>query len=218
MKNLLLLLLILLTSATSQAALIKMDWEGTPSIDTDLTLDTETQLEWLDMSFTVGRSVNQVQVLLNDYLKGFRLANYYEFSELMDNAGIVKSGFYPKDVGEGENMATLFDLFGKTSFHIIEARLYDSKVFYPQGQIISWHLALISDQISTAAYRMPATDDYDAHPFYVGTFLVRNSTPTNDPFPIPEPSTLALLLAGLVPLGFYCSKVKARRLKQEIKV
>lgn len=189
-------------ASSAQAAIVATEWEGGSFGNTSLTLDTSTSLEWLDMAYTAGQSFNGVQARLSSDLSGFRVANYYEISELLSNAGINYIGYAPKDVGEGANMATLLNLLGKTeAFSLVG--MFDGLSVYPQGRPL-WRFSLLSDGVSTTSYiEGPFQDHYFAS--YVGTFLVRPVAA------IPEPETYGMFLAGLGLLAFklrkkiYCS-------------
>lgn len=186
-------------AGTAQAALVATEWEGGSFGNTSLTLDTSTSLVWLDMAYTAGQSFNGVQARLSSDLSGFRVANYYEISGLLSNAGINTIGYAPKDVGEGANMATLLNLLGKTeAFSLVG--MFDGLSVYPNGRPL-WRFSLLSDGVSTASYiEGPFQDHYFAS--YVGTFLVRPISA------IPEPETYGMFLAGLGLVGFMAKRRK----------
>lgn len=181
-------------AGSANAGLIATEWEGGIPGNNSLTLDTATSLEWLDMAYTVGRSFNDVQARLNQDLAGFRIANNEEVSELLRNAGIVLTGYQPKDVGEAANMETLLNLLGRTdSFYVVG--MFD----HVGGNVILghqyWLFGLLSDRVSTTSYiGGPLQDHYSTN--YAGTFLVRDAAA------IPEPGTVSMMLAGLGLVGF----------------
>ncbi len=73
-----------LFSSVAHAELVSTDWlsEG----DSKATLDTKTGLEWLDLSVTRGKSVDQVQALLNTDYSGWKIANEQQVFELLENS------------------------------------------------------------------------------------------------------------------------------------
>ena len=76
-------------SVTAHAALNSADWKT--SGDGLITIDTATGLEWLDVSYTVGRSYNDVSAAVvtpEDDLFGWDYATLAEVEELWINAGI----------------------------------------------------------------------------------------------------------------------------------
>lgn len=73
-----------LFSSAAQAELVSTDWLA--NNDSKATLDTKTGLEWLDLSETRGKSVAQVQALLNTEYSGWKIANEQQVFELFENS------------------------------------------------------------------------------------------------------------------------------------
>lgn len=73
-----------LMSISSHAALISTDWKTTN--DKLATLDTETGIEWLDLTQTIGKSISTVQSQLDTLYVGWRLPTYDEMKTL---AGVL---------------------------------------------------------------------------------------------------------------------------------
>jgi hypothetical protein len=53
---------LLLSATSTQAALVETDWTNTG--DALATLDTDTGIEWLDLTQTLGMSINQAEGLI----------------------------------------------------------------------------------------------------------------------------------------------------------
>lgn len=83
-----------LVSGAAHAALIETDWKI--SGDKQATLDTETGIEWLDVSLTRGKSINQVIAELNTLYKGWRLPSQNEVFALFQHAFSASSPTYVK--------------------------------------------------------------------------------------------------------------------------
>jgi hypothetical protein len=73
----------LLSIASAQAALVESDWKSAG--DALATLDTETGIEWLDLSQTDDMSISQVNGQFSTTLEGWRLPTANEVYGLFDN-------------------------------------------------------------------------------------------------------------------------------------
>lgn len=73
-----------LISTQANAAFISTDWKTTG--DALATLDTETGLEWLDLTYTVGKSLNDIEQTMQLDLAGWRLATQNEVIALWAKA------------------------------------------------------------------------------------------------------------------------------------
>lgn len=76
-----LLISLSLLSIPTHAAFISTDWKSAG--DKYATLDTETGLEWLDLTRTTGKSMNEVAASLSTTYKGWRFPTFTEIIELM---------------------------------------------------------------------------------------------------------------------------------------
>lgn len=87
-------LLSLFAAAPVNAALINVDWQSAG--DGLLVRDTDTGLEWLKLTKTVGRSYTQVagQFAAGGEFAGLRYASNAEVVDLFDEFGISLSGDY----------------------------------------------------------------------------------------------------------------------------
>jgi hypothetical protein len=76
----------LLSTSVVQAELIETNWKNTG--DALATLDTDTGIEWLDLTQTEGMSINQAERLTGagNIFEGWRLPTRAEVTELMTHA------------------------------------------------------------------------------------------------------------------------------------
>lgn len=177
--------------------------------DALLTVDSMTQLEWLDVTATVGQSY--ADILAGSYVSalGFRFASASEVEALWLNAGA--GGTFSNNVGSNIDPANfdaavlLIDLMGCTSQLVGEPC---------DGMQQNWHIAMYGDPPSSPALVAAAVVDAFGPPDSraggaamwldfgptvdllsrpdVGSYLVR---------PVPEPHTSVLVAVGLFLLG-----------------
>ncbi len=183
-----------------QAALVERDFESAG--DAQLTYDTETGLEWLDLPLTAGLSFNDMSLLLapGQIYEGFRLATFEDVAALFENAGILTltfGGF--ANTGESDEVLSLIELLGQTGFADggfpgpAFRGLYDES-FSPGThayasigirEIDLFTLATIGQSIDPIQF----SDDLSNSS--IGTLLVR------DAVVVPVPAALWLVLSGL---------------------
>ncbi|MEM8779192.1 MAG: hypothetical protein AAGF26_10030 [Cyanobacteria bacterium P01_G01_bin.49] len=101
-------------SASAKAALISVN--DTVFGADSITRDTDTNLEWLDVPFSQGRTFIDVsgEFGLGGDFEGFRSANAAEFETLVLNSGIP--GINTTVTGDLTSFTNLIDLLGVTSF------------------------------------------------------------------------------------------------------
>ncbi len=77
-----------LWGAKAEATLVESDWNTIG--DNAILIDSETQLEWLDLSLTAGLSFDYVSanLITNGDFEGFRYASRTELHQLLTNAQI----------------------------------------------------------------------------------------------------------------------------------
>jgi hypothetical protein len=80
LKSILVAATLLLSITSTQAALVESDWKNTG--DTLATLDTETGIEWLDLTQTNGYTVAQIVSDLDSTYEGWRLPTQTEVYDL----------------------------------------------------------------------------------------------------------------------------------------
>ena len=191
----------MLASSSSGAALVPKDFSVLG--DGQLTLDTSTQLEWLDLSYTDGVSFEAVQSGWADLTtsKGFRYATGIEIDRLFRNAGLtISSDFLVTNYAPAIALHSLLGSTASGSNYQLTSGYY---ALGPMHQTSTgWHYSLLSYWLVSTS-RGDATvgpitlacimvDCYSVGSPDYGSFLVRQNTP-----PIPEPATTALLGLGI---------------------
>jgi hypothetical protein len=83
LKNTFIAAALLLSITSAQAALVATDWQTVG--DAAATLDTETGIEWLDLTQTSNASINEIEGLLGSTFNGWRLPSRAEVTGLMVN-------------------------------------------------------------------------------------------------------------------------------------
>lgn len=203
--------LLLTATADTEATLISQDLRS--SGDGLLTFDTDTGLSWLDVTEALGRSRNEV---LRGYgglttELGFRYATENELSQLLSNAGVTEGSIWGYwNFGNPAYLATssLISLLGTTyqadgNWGIYaetsgshRAGFYDVAAIFVNDHADSYVRTYSFDKL-----------DWDTHDI-VGSLLVRDDT-NGGAAPVPEPSTICLLAAGLAGLVLARRKMAA---------
>lgn len=174
------------------------------------TTDTNSALDWLDLTETNGMSYNQVMADVE--LSGWRYATIAEVSIFFDTFGGDNSFYYgglnTQNNGLFGAIAPLWGDIGHTVFpERIEEVGDGNSVFMTQGPIFIDGAPYINlgffgtgddtqDYVDISASLIPP--DYPAS--QIGSALVR------DAISVPEPTTFALISIGL--LGTVCSKCR----------
>jgi hypothetical protein len=169
-----------------------------------LTFDSQTNLEWLDVTRTVGVSFNDVSTKLSPgaALANFRYANGTEVHNLLLHAGVstITNGAF-LNTGDTANLLALVQLLGQTGFPSggfpgpatrgiyadtvsIGSHLYAS--FGTNGNLTT---VIVGESLGPAQFADNQTN------IASGSFLVRNALAT-----VPEPSSISLTLLALVSL------------------
>ncbi len=173
-----------------------------------VTRDTNSSLEWLDVTLSVNRSYNDVstQFSIGGDFEGWRYATITEFDSLMAfNFGLNNGEINRSTSYIAENIP-LQELFGLTYFNpsnaIGEAERFISGTLFTDSATQFVNFATFNSE-----YKLPSnlntmfwvsginsnTINYSGSQW--GNWLVRSSF-------VPEPSTYLLLLSGLISLVF----------------
>lgn len=173
----------------SGAALIGLDLSN-PG-DQLITLDTETGLEWLDVTATQGQSYASVAAGFGGYIgMGFAFASVSQVSILYSNAGVLDQdgGF---EAGNAAGASLLIDLLGCTincGISVDTQQGFAESVPFDPTRANAPFVAVSPDGSTGFANLLAATLDKSTADPRLGSYLVR---------PVPEPTTGVLLGLGL---------------------
>jgi hypothetical protein len=222
-------------SLSANAGLIATDYmtDG----DGKATLDDATGLEWLDESFTLGKSITEVNSMINNELSGFRWATFSEVEQLL--LGVLRSDL---------NGSIKIDI--KTSSSSVRASISNfNQLFSNYGSFgTNYFLVQNEDGTNMRHFRLEAernyTDRYSFYSYYgvndypvgldytngsMGHMLVSDGgttlssinnpllninnplAPINSVVEVPEPGTIALF--GLGVMGVFLRRKKWDKVK-----
>lgn len=162
-----------------------------------ITYDSDTNLEWLDLTVTQGQSFNDVFASLASTYKGYRYASSDEVLRFFSDGGVT----------EGSNLSALnvLNLWGILSddtdmFGIRSILSYGlvSNINFGYGTPAHNSVGLASISVQRNAYESSEILNYPypdtSGDFLTGSALVRVAT-------VPEPESYAMFLAGLGIIG-----------------
>ncbi|EDY84252.1 hypothetical protein VDG1235_3883 [Verrucomicrobiia bacterium DG1235] len=162
----------------------------------DYTRDTDTGLDWLDMSFTDGLSYNAVGALLlpGGSLQGWRFATSAEFDGLINSAvGPALAPYTPTgfDPAIFSQMQTLVSLLGET----LNLSPTLSTIGYVDSSSFTFADARQFSHTASQGFVRPASElDWDrpksTENDVTGSFLVRKSASS-----VPDAGSTAVLLS-----------------------
>ena len=206
-----------LSTQTASAALLEADWL-VPG-DSKLTVDTNSGLEWLDLTETAGLSMNEILAGTGGFASmGFRYATTTEVSGLFAAAGIVDTS----GNSVAENAGPVIDLLLLlgTTFEFVSSggnNIFSSGYHLPDSPSLSE--ATIASAFQLQSSGVPALNtenglgsavigvsrsaDRDFSEWFDGSYLVRETAV------VPVPAAIWLFGSGVLGLIGIAKRKKA---------
>ena len=191
----------------------------------DITQDTDTGLEWLDLTESAGFSVDDVLAGAGGFLAdGWSIAHVADVDQLFINAGWdgVDQTFSPGSAANAGLVSTLLSLLGETQndgtginifgegFALTDIAGDVARPFFSLSETVSGFGRIACASAGHAALPSNGTADFGRCGFptdsafdFIGIYLYRDITA------VPEPDVLALLLVGMAAAGVARRKRKA---------
>ena len=164
------------------------------------TRDTDTNLEWLDLTETAGLSYNDVIGGSGGHIAaGFRYATTAEVGVLFTNAGIgnIVGNNFPADLEEAEALVGLLGPTTTNSSRGLSEFVAGEALFTDPITAVSLSIVSFSPGSTGFADASGSGIDLDVRNAETGSFLVRAASTSS----VPEPGTLALFGGGFLLLG-----------------
>lgn len=216
-------LLVFGMSSAAQAEMISTDYLNLN--DGLATLDTQSGLEWLDVSYTDALSINSVEARFSSDLSGWRLPTHAEITTLFANffPEVSNTNLSSISTEQGAKFRNLFGYTHKTTYSL---GWYERDGILRRGGVYSNTLYGAEYTANYDAYRNIGSSAY-------GTFLVSgggttfssinnsginvigftgdiNAAPEPEPeVSVPAPATLMMFGLGLIGLSASSRKKKA---------
>jgi hypothetical protein len=224
-KNTLIAATLLLSITSAQAALVESDWQSTG--DALATLDTDTGIEWLDLTQTLDMSINQAESLTGagSIFEGWRLPTRAEVAQMMTTAFASEADLIANFEGqrhiftgvaitETRNFQSLFGIGYNSGSNRGTRGQFKNDPGQTYQAVESGVTYLRADNRVVISTNSPRTGtDYDQHSWYLSVYLVSDGGTTlssqldpslnsnNVQSPINNVSAPALL--GLMSLGLF---------------
>ena len=207
-----LLLVTLLFCSSAQASLLEFDLFSAG--DRLITRDTDTGLDWLDLTETIDFSYDEMLMELGDggLFAGFRYATTTDIDRLQQSAELSSGLFFTITPSIYQRVADLIDMVGVTNF--------DSDTGYKAAYGITSDPFLPTSTIDDRIFRgfsltagasasQGVIPDNLSSPF-IGSWLIRD-TPTA----VPLPSTIFLFVSGIaILLGWRSISERRERIEE----
>ena len=213
-----------LFSFNTIAAIISVDWK-TPG-DNLVTRDTDSGLEWLDLTVTVGRSANDIrsQILAGGEFDGWRFANAFHVEGFFNAFGgfsidpttgvSAYNGWSTINNGLFTNIAPMWgDLYcyqnscaageGESRFLIEEGGLVidnGNGTFYTTGWNVAGVIGDMSDDGKQFIQDLVDIEEQNPWPDYDETNPIVGSALIRNISPVPLPAAIWLFSSGLLGL------------------
>jgi len=224
-----------LTTLVYTASLLLFNNVGAALIETDdsifgiksLTLDTSTNLAWLDLSITEGVSFNDIskELIPGGEYQGFRFASPDEVRSLFNQAQIpdINDPGYFSHYGTPENAApalSLIELMGPSYQIQINGALLSQIAGFSSQRITSFGFDLIQMPYATVRERVTYQNGIRSYAevFTTGSAIFPSSSYVGvgswlvKPALVSEPPVLVLIISGVFGL-FYMSHRKIIHVK-----
>jgi len=191
------------------AALISIDYLN-PG-DNLITLDTNSGLEWLDLTVTQGMSTDAVQSSAYITREGFQYALLSDVTTLFNNAGITLfSRGGPISSGQINEINSLITLTGATTVKsngLLTSEGMLNPFITPSGPLSGeWafkaELNVLNSSMYYASVAKGEPLSQSAVAAQIGSYLVR-------PSPVPVPAAVWLFTSGLIGLAGLARRRKA---------
>jgi len=191
MKKLIYLFIMLICLSPIMVHAVFIEVDLNTAGDTLITRDTETGLDWLDLSATINFSYEEILIKLqqDEQYKGFRYADMAEIETLWHNAGIFdfSNTYVPENFLPIKNFIPLIG--ATSSFGVFSIGIYGEQTMggYQRTASLQYWDDIQSGKANLIYNGILPTLASSSH----GSYLVKEQNT------VPEPSTFILIISGL---------------------